>query len=69
LFGFFHYEPIYGAQKLLDIQNNDSRKFQACLEKGIEFVTIDSSALKNFKIKNATKYLDIIKNIIDAKLS
>lgn len=27
--GIFHYEPIYGADKLCQIQNNDQRKFQA----------------------------------------
>lgn len=31
--GIFHYEPIFGADKLDKIQNNDEIKFQACLEK------------------------------------
>lgn len=67
--GIFHYEPIYGSDKLAQIQNNDTRKFQACIENGIEMCTIDSSGLKYFKPKSAEKYLRIIVNIIDAKLS
>ncbi len=66
--GLFHYEPIFGPEKLSKIQNNDQRKFQACLEKGIELVIIDSSQLEYFKIQSAQKYLDIITQIIDSKL-
>lgn len=65
--GIFHYEPIYGADKLLSIKNNDNRKFQACLENGIELVIIDTSTMKHFKPKGAKKYLDIIYNIINQK--
>ena len=66
--GIFHYEPIFGKEKLASIQNNDERKFQACLEKAIEFVLIDVSSLKNFKLDKSQKYLEIIQNIIDNKL-
>ena len=62
--GIFHYEPIFGEDKLNKIQNNDHRKYQACLDRGIELCIIDASALKYFKPKNAQKYLDIITNII-----
>ena len=62
--GIFHYEPIYGPDKFGKIQNNDNRKFQACLEQQIELVIIDSSGLKYFKPANAQKYLDIVTNII-----
>ena len=65
--GIFHYEPIFGESKLEQIQNNDSRKFQACLENGIELCIIDASSLTYFKEKSAKKYLDIITNIIDNK--
>jgi hypothetical protein len=67
--GIFHYEPIYGADKLTSIQNNDDRKFQACLEKQIELIIIDSSSFKKFKEKNAEKYFQIIKSIIETKLA
>jgi hypothetical protein len=65
--GIFHYEPIYGPEKLSQIKNNDERKFQACLENGIELCIIDSSKLKSFKDSNAKPYLDIICNIINKK--
>lgn len=67
--GIFHYEPIYGEEKLKLIQNNDSRKFQACLERGIELCIIDSSELSYFKIQKAKKYLNIIINIINKNWS
>lgn len=66
--GIFHYEPIYGKDQLQKIQNNDNRKFQACLELGIELCIIDTSNLSYFKKTNAQKYLDIILNIINLKL-
>ena len=62
--GIFHYEPIYGSDKLSQIQNNDNRKFQACLEQGIELCIIDASGLKYFKPTNAQKYLNIIVNLL-----
>jgi len=65
--GIFHYEPIYGKEKLARIENNDNRKFQACIEKNIELCTIDVSQLKYFKPKNAQKYLDVITSIISSK--
>jgi hypothetical protein len=63
--GIFHYEPIFGPDKLSSIQNNDSRKFQACLENGIALAIIDSSGFKRFKESEAIKYLTIISSIID----
>ena len=65
--GIFHYEPIYGDKKLNQIQNNDTRKFQACLEKGIEMCIIDVSSLSYFKPANAKKFLDIVCGLIDKK--
>jgi hypothetical protein len=66
--GIYHYEPIHGQQILENIQNNDKRKFQACLEQNIELCIIDSSSLKYFKESNALPYLKIIQNIIECKL-
>jgi hypothetical protein len=65
--GIFHYEAIYGENKLEQIQNNDKRKFQACSESNIELCIIDSSKLKYFKESNAKPYLDIICDIINKK--
>ncbi len=65
--GIFHYEPIYGENKLNQIQNNDNRKFQACLEHNIELCIIDTSHFKHFKEDKAKEFLKIISNIIDLK--
>jgi len=67
--GIFHYEPIYGKDKLTSIQNNDDRKFQACLEQGIELCIIDSSKQKQVNEKSSKKYFDIIIEIINKKWS
>ena len=67
--GIFHYEPIYGKEKLASIKNNDGRKFQACLEKEIELCIIDSSALSYFKEASAKKYLDFVTNLVNQRLS
>lgn len=67
--GIFHYEPIFGDDKLSKIQNNDSRKFQACLEHNIELCIIDTSHMKHFSIKQGRKYLKIITTIINKKQS
>jgi hypothetical protein len=67
--GIFHYEPIFGEDKLIQIKNNDARKYQACLEKSIELCIIDTSSLKNFKPNKATEYLCIIENFINSKIN
>jgi hypothetical protein len=66
--GIFHYEPIFGSYKLSQIQNNDQRKFQACLEQQIELCVIDVSGFKYFKEQTANKYLNIITEITNRKL-
>lgn len=65
--GIFHYEPIYGNEKLIQIQNNDNRKFQACIEQGIELCIIDISRQIYFKKQASEKYLKIIKDIVHSK--
>jgi hypothetical protein len=62
--GIFHYEPIYGPEKLNQIQNNDNRKFQACLEQGIELCIINTSWIKNNTLPRMNKVLDIVEEII-----
>lgn len=66
--GIFHYEPIYGPEKLAQIQNNDDRKYQACIEHGIELCLVDVSSFIKFKPQGALKYLVGIQGIIDQKL-
>ena len=65
--GIFHYEPIFGPEKLASMRNNDARKSQACLERGIELCVIDVSSMTNFKEQRAKIFFDIIKNIINLK--
>jgi hypothetical protein len=66
--GIFHYEPIHGAKKLLETQTNDHKKFQACLDKGIEMCTINSAKLAYFKESNAEPYLKLAREVIDQNI-
>lgn len=63
--GIFHYEPIYGQEKLSSIQNNDNRKFAACHNANISLCVIDTSQQKYFKPKTSQKFLNIICDIIN----
>lgn len=62
--GIFHYKPIYGEDKLMQIKNNDNRKIQACLKAGIKLQIIDISSQKNFKEKNSEIFLNEIINYL-----
>ena len=66
--GIYHYEPIHGQSKLSAVQNNDKRKFQACLERDIDLCIINSSSLGYFKEEKAKTFLDIILSIISTKM-
>jgi len=66
--GIFHYEPIYGVNKLQQIRENDISKSKACHEAKIDLCTIDTSGQKYFKESTSQKYLDIINNIIKERL-
>ncbi len=67
--GIYHYEPIHGTEKLASVQNNDNRKFQACLEKGIDLCVIDVSIVRHFASNKGEKYLIVMDNIIKQKLT
>jgi hypothetical protein len=66
--GIFHYEPIYGQDKLRKIQANDRNKYKLCYENDIELCIIDSSQCKNLTQSNKDKYWKIIQNIIEPLL-
>lgn len=66
--GPYHYEPIYGIERLNKAQINDKRKIILCAEKGIEICVIDTSKQNYFKEKSSQEFLDIITNIIDNRL-
>lgn len=65
--GIFHYEPIFGVDKLQQIQENDKSKTLACYEAKIDLCIIDTSGQKYFKPKSSQKYLDIIIKIIETR--
>jgi len=67
--GIFHYEPIFGQDKLDKTKNNDNRKFQACNENLISLCIIDTSQQKYFKESSSLKYLNIITNIINDRIA
>ena len=67
--GIFHYEPIYGVDKLNQIQANDKSKTKACHDAKIDLCIIDVSKQKYFKGPTSKPYLKIITDIIDARLS
>lgn len=66
--GIFHYEPIFGQEKLDITKNNDKRKFQACFENNIELCIIDISANSYVKPHIVAKYLNIITDVIDYRI-
>lgn len=67
--GILHYEPIYGKDKLLQIQENDKKKAKTCLKKGIELNSINTSDFTYFKVDRAQKYLQVVTLAIDRKLA
>lgn len=67
--GIFHYEPVFGEDKLNKIKNNDQRKFQACAEKGISLCIIDTHNTRYLKIERDKRFLDIITETIFAHKS
>ena len=67
--GIFHYEPIYGSNKLNQIKENDISKSKACHEAKIDLCVIDTSQQKYVKESTSQKYLDIIINIIKERLT
>ena len=67
--GIFHYEPIYGINKLNQIKNNDTSKSKACHDAKIDLCIIDTSPQKYVKPSTSKKYFDIINNIIKERLS
>lgn len=67
--GIFHYEPIFGNNKLNQIKTNDKFKSELCYNHQIDLCIIDTSNQKYFKPKSSKVYLDIIFNIIKDRLS
>lgn len=66
--GIYHYQPIYGQKKLQYVQDNDKRKYQACLQKNISLYVFDTSQDKRFTEKQSNKYLKSIIDIVNSKI-
>ena len=66
--GLFHYEAIFGQDKLDEIVNNDNHKFQTCIENKISLCVIDTSHQKYFKEQTSEKFLSVIIQLIDNQL-
>jgi hypothetical protein len=63
--GVFHYEPIYGQNKLEKTQNNDQRKMISCYERGIELCVLDTSGVKHCTQKSKDFFWEIVNNILE----
>lgn len=63
--GIFHYKPIYGEEKLLQIHLNDTKKLEVCEKLGITLHHINTSDQEKFTTKSSKKYLEYIVNIIN----
>lgn len=62
--GIFHYEPIYGEEKLKKIQQNDKEKREKCRQSQIDLIEIDTRDQKYFTQKTSRKFLDkIVKEV------
>ena len=65
--GIFHYQPIYGAEKLSEIQANDADKINKCQQANINLHIIDISSIQRFSPKTGEPYLSfIVERINDA---
>ena len=60
--GIFHYEPIFGQEKLEQIQKNDLEKIQKCKELDITLICIDTTTQKSFSKKSSEPFLNILKS-------
>lgn len=65
--GIFHYEPIFGINKLESIKINDKNKIIECYKRGIDLCVIDTSSLTYFKEVKAKRFLNIILDIIEKR--
>lgn len=63
--GIFHYEAIYGQEKLLRTQQVDKEKIDKCIQKNIKLYQIDTSKQKYFTEKSSKIYLEYIIDKID----
>ncbi len=58
--GIFHVQPIHGEGKLEKIQENDQKKKDACQEKGLRLLSLDTSHMRHWKDSTAKEVLGAI---------
>jgi hypothetical protein len=58
--GIFHYESIFGEEKLKITKKKDLLKIDECLKKNISLIVIDITDSKKFNKDKDKKYLDYI---------
>lgn len=63
--GIYHFKPIFGESKLIQIQNNDLNKKIICSSKNIDLHVIDTSDQIKFSESSSEKYFNYIKNIVN----
>ena len=56
--GIFHYEPIFGTEKLNGVKNSDNEKIEKCKFQSITLFIIDVREQRKFTIESSKKYLD-----------
>ena len=66
--GIFHYEPIFGQEKLDQIQKNDINKELTCNELGITLIKVDISKLKRCTENTVKPYNKIVISEINSRL-
>lgn len=66
--GIFHYDAIFGKEKLKIIENKDLEKINECECIGVKLFVIDITDSKNFNKSKDKKYLDFIIREIDLML-
>ncbi len=67
--GIFHYEAIFGKDKLKVTKERDLFKINECLKKKVKLSVIDITDIKNFTPFKGKKYLDYIIKEIDGGLA
>ena len=66
--GVFHYQPIYGQEKLEQTKTNDARKLACCIKNNIRLHSIDTSNQKRFTEKSSILFLNMVVKEIQSSL-
>lgn len=67
--GIVHFKPIYGEEKLLNVQEKDRQKLQLANEKSIRLIVIPDYTSKYSLVKEAfSKIKEIIENLLSEQV-